>query len=126
LEYESIAFSKSPDRTAIHSSSELQNFETTTTQLSQDQLDGSLVFEEELQMYQSQSPEYERDRPLRAWIEAKATLWGYSNNPVMRLLIWIDEIVAKIENLIIKLWKGLIGFPKRLIQFMRYGKKRWK
>jgi hypothetical protein len=44
----------------------------------------------------------------------------------MRLLIWIDEIVAKIENLIIKLWKGLIGFPKRLIQFMRYGKKRWK
>ncbi len=124
LEYESIAFSKSPDRTAIHSSSELQNFETTTTQISQDQLEGSLVFEEELQMYQSQSSQYESDRPLRAWIEAKATLWGYSNNPVMRLLIWIDAIVAKIENLIVKLWKGLISFPKHLIKFIRYGKKR--
>ena len=122
LEHESIAFSKSPDRTAIHSSSELQNFETTTTQISQDQLEGSLVFEEELLMYQSQSSD--SDRPLRAWIEAKATLWGYSNNPVMRLLIWIDAIVAKIEDLIIKLWKGLIGFPKRLIKFIRYRKFR--
>ncbi len=122
LEYESIAFSKSPDRTAIHSSSELQNFETTTTQISQDQLEGSLVFEEELQMYQSQSAN--RDRPLRAWIETKANLWGYSNNPVMRLLIWLDAIIAKIEDLMIKLWKGLINFPKRSINFIRYGKFR--
>ncbi|WP_201320354.1 hypothetical protein [Pseudanabaena sp. lw0831] len=124
LEYESIAFSKSPDRTAIHSSSELQNFETTTTQISQDQLEGSLVFEEELLMYQSQSSDSDSDRPLRAWIETKANLWGYANNPVMRLLIWIDAIVVKIENLIIKLWKGLINFPKRLINFIRYGKFR--
>ncbi len=124
LEYESIAFSKSPDRTAIHSSSELQNFETTTTQISQDQLESSLVFDEELHMYQPQSPEYESDRPLRAWIEAKATLWGYSNNPVMRLLLWIDAIVAKTENMIIKLWRRLINFPKRLINSIRYGKFR--
>jgi hypothetical protein len=122
LEYESIAFSKSPDRTAIHSSSELQNFETTTTQMSQDQLEGSLFFEDELLMYQSQSSDSDRDRPLRAWIEAKATLWGYSDNSVMRLLVLIDAIVVKIEDLIIKLWKGLISFPRRLINFMRYGK----
>jgi hypothetical protein len=43
---------------------------------------------------------------------------------VMRLLIWIDAIVAKIENLIIELWKRLISFPRRLIKFMRYGKRR--
>lgn len=122
LEYESVAFSKSPDRTAIHSSSELQNFETTTTQISQDQLEGSLVFEEELLMYQSRSSD--SDRPLRAWIESKVNLRGYSNNPVMILLIRIDAIVVKIENLIIKLWKGLISFPKRLIKFIRYGKFR--
>ncbi|WP_146048679.1 hypothetical protein [Pseudanabaena sp. BC1403] len=124
LEYESISFSKSPDRTAIHSSSELQNFETTTTQISQDQLESSLVFEEELQMYQSQSSDRDSDRPLRAWIETKANLWGYSNNPVMIFLLWIDAIVVKIENSIIKLWKGLISFPKRLIYFIRYGKSR--
>ena len=35
-----------------------------------------------------------------------------------------DAIVAKIENLIIKLWKGLISFPKRLINSIRYGKFR--
>ena len=122
LEYESVAFSKSPDRTVIHSSSELQNFETTTTQISQDQLEGSLVFEEELLMYQSQNSD--SDRPLRAWIESKVNLRGYSNNPVMILLIQIDAIVVKIENLIIKLWKGLISFPKRLIKFIRYGKFR--
>ena len=124
LEYESIAFSKSPDHAAIHSSSELQNFETTTTQISQDQLESSLIFEEELQMYQSQSSDRDSDRPLRAWIETKANLWGYSNNPVMIFLLWIDAIVVKIENLIIKLWKGLISFPKRLIYFIRYGKSR--
>ena len=124
LEYESIAFNKSPDRTAIHSSSELQHFETTTTQISQDQIEGSLIFEEELLMYQSQRADSESDRPLRAWIEAKATLWGYSNNPVTRLIFWIDAIVVRIENLIIKLWKGLISFPKRLINFIRYGKFR--
>ena len=124
LEYESIAFSKSPDRIAIHSSGELENFETTTTQISQDQLEGSLVFEEELLNYQQQSSETDSDRPLRAWIENKANIGGRSSNPLIRLLLWLDEIVLKIEDLIIKLWKGLISFPKRLINFMRFGKKR--
>jgi len=124
LEYESIAFSKSPDRVAIHSSGELENFETTTTQISQDQLEGSLVFEEELLSYQRQSSDAESDRPLRAWIENKANIGGRSSNPLIRLMLWLDEIVLKIENFIIKLWKGLIGFPKCLINFMRFGKKR--
>jgi hypothetical protein len=123
LEYESIAFSKSPDRSAIHSSGELQNFETTTTQISQDQLEGSLVFEEELLLSEQQREDTESDRPLRAWIEAKATLWGYSNNPVMKVILWIDSIILKIENLIIKLWKGFVSFPKHLLHFIRYGKK---
>ena len=124
LEYESIAFSKSPDRVAIHSSGELENFETTTTQISQDQLNGSLVFEEELLRYQQQSSDTDSDRPLRAWIENKANIGGRSNNPVIRLLLWLDEIVLKIEDLLIKFWKGLMRFPKRLINFMRFGKKR--
>ncbi len=124
LEYESIAFSKSPDRITIHSSGELENFETTTTQISQDQLDGSLVFEEELLIYQQQSFETDSDRPLRAWIENKANIGGRSNNPLIRFLLWLDEIVLKIEDLLIKFWKGLMRFPKRLINFMRFGKKR--
>ncbi|OYQ63795.1 hypothetical protein B9G53_15055, partial [Pseudanabaena sp. SR411] len=123
LEYESVAFSKSPDRIAIHSSGELENFETTTTQISQDQLEGSLVFEEELLNYQQRS-DTDSDRPLRAWIENKANIGGRSNNPVIRLLLWLDEIVLKIEDLLIKFWKGLMRFPKRLINFMRFGKKR--
>ncbi|PZO44513.1 MAG: hypothetical protein DCF19_01835 [Pseudanabaena frigida] len=124
LEYESQAFTKSPDKDAIHSSGELQNFETTTTQISQERLDGSLIFEEELLMYQQQNAESESDRPLRAWIEAKASIMGYAYNPVMTVILWIDEIVLKIENLIITLWKGLINCPKRLIHFIRYGKRR--
>jgi len=124
LEYESIAFSKSPDRTAIHSSGELQNFETTTTQINQDQLEGSLVFEEEVMLYQQQSSYTEKERPLRAWIEAKATLLGYVYNPVMTVILWIDVIILKLENLIIYIWKGLISFPKRFINLIRYGKKR--
>ena len=124
LEYESIAFSKSPDRIAIHSSGELENFETTTTQISQDQLEGSLIFEKDLLSYQQQTSDAESDRPLRAWIENKANIGGSSHNPLIRLLLWLDQIVLKIEDLIIKLWKGLMHFPKRLINFMRFGKKR--
>ncbi|PZV15514.1 MAG: hypothetical protein DCF20_10570 [Pseudanabaena sp.] len=124
LEYESIAFSKSPDRTAINSSGELQNFETTTTQISQTRLEGSLIFEEEALMYEQQHSDNENDRPLRAWIEAKATILGYAYNPVMTLILWIDAIILKIENLVINLLKGLISLPKRLIKFMRHGKKR--
>ena len=125
LEYESIAFSKSPDRITIHSSGELENFETTTTQISQDQLEGSLVFEEELLSCQRQSfVENNSDRPLRAWIENKANIGGRSSNPLIRFLLWLDEIVLKIEDLLIKFWKGLMRFPKRLINFMRFGKKR--
>ncbi len=122
LEYESHAFTKSPDKDAIHSSGELQNFETTTTQISQDRLDGSLIFEEALLMHQQENPESESDRPLRAWIEAKASIMGYAYNPVMTVILWVDAIVLKLEDLIIKFWKGLINFPKRLINFIRYGK----
>ncbi len=123
-EHESIAFSKSPDRTAIHSSGELQNFETTTTQISQNRLDGSLVFEEELLEIQQKISETESDRPLRAWIEANATILGYVYNPVMTVVLWIDAIVLKIEDLIISFWQGLLNFPKRLIHFIRHGKRR--
>ncbi|MFN5863008.1 MAG: hypothetical protein ACK451_13715, partial [Pseudanabaena sp.] len=68
MEYESQAFTKSQDMTAINSSGELQSFETTTTQISQDRLKGSLLFEEELLAYQGSSSETENERPLRAWI----------------------------------------------------------
>ncbi|MCY7333161.1 MAG: hypothetical protein LH649_11000 [Pseudanabaena sp. CAN_BIN31] len=121
-EHESIAFSKSPDRNIIHSSGELQNFETTTTQISQDRLDGSLVFIEELLGIQQKISEIKSDRPLRAWIEVNATILGYVYNPVMTVVLWIDTIVLKIEDLMIGFWQGLINFPKRLIYFIRYGK----
>ncbi|WP_055076061.1 hypothetical protein [Pseudanabaena sp. 'Roaring Creek'] len=123
LEYESIAFSKSPDRQAIHSSGELQNSETTTTQISQDRLVGNLVFEEELLDLQQSNSDQESDRPLKAWIEANASLLGYVYNPVMTVIFWVDAIVLKIENLIIGFWRGLLNFPKRLIRFIRYGKR---
>jgi len=123
LEYESIAFSKSPDRITIHSSGELQNFETTTTQISQDRLEGSLVFVENFLDIQQEISDSESDRPLRAWIEAQATILGYTYNPVMTVVFWIDVIVLKVENVIINLWKGLISFPKRLIHSIRYGNK---
>ncbi|ELS33308.1 MULTISPECIES: hypothetical protein [Pseudanabaena] len=123
LEYESIAFNKSPDRQAIHSSGELQNSETTTTQISQDRLVGNLVFEEELLDLQQSNSDPESDRPLKAWIEANASLLGYVYNPVMTVIFWVDAIVLKIENLIIGFWRGLISFPKRLIRFIRYGRR---
>jgi hypothetical protein len=120
LEYESVAFTQSTRPNAIHSSGELQSFETTTSQISQDHLEKSLVFEEELLM--TQQDKAESDRPLKAWIEANATILGYAYNPVMTVILWIDAIVLKIENLIIAIWKGLISFPKRLLHFIRYGK----
>jgi hypothetical protein len=123
LEYEAISYSKSPDRHIIHSSGELQNFETTTSQISQDQLQGGLFAEEEDLIYQlPNAMSSESDRPLRAWIEANSTILGYVYNPVMAVVYGIDAIVLKVENLMIKFWKGLIGFPKRLIHFIRYGK----
>ena len=126
MEYESQAFTKSQDMTAINSSGELQSFETTTTQISQDRLKGSLLFEEELLAYQGSSSETENERPLRAWIEAKATLLGYVYNPVMTVVFWLDAIILKIENFFIGLWKGLVSFPNQLINFIRYGKRKSK
>lgn len=123
LEYESHSFNKSPDRNTIHSSGELQNFETTTTQISKELLEGSLIFEEESLAYQGSSSDTESERPLRAWIEANATLLGYVYNPVMTVVFWLDAIILKIENFFIGLWKGFISFPKRLINFIRYGNK---
>lgn len=128
LEYESIAFSKSPDRHVIHSSGELQHFETTTTQISQDRLDGSLVFDDdEFRLYQKkQEPDIDGERPLRAWIEARATILGYAYNPVMTVILWVDAVILKIEDWIIAIWKGLINFPKKFFKFVRYGKKKSK
>ncbi len=126
LEYESQAFTKSKDMAAINSSGELQSFETTTTQISQDRLEGSLLFEEELLAYQGSSPDTENERPLRAWIEAKASLLGYVYNPVMTVIFWLDAIILKIENFFIGFWKGLVNFPKRLIKFIRYGNRQSK
>ncbi len=126
LEYESHAFHKSPDKIAMHSSGELQNFETTTSQISQERLDGSLVFEEELLMYRQSSAETGDERPLRAWIEANATIMGYAYNPVMTIILWVDTIIVKIEDLMITFWKGLINFPKRLIYFIRHGNREQK
>ncbi len=124
LEYESHAFTKSQEMIAINSSGDLQSFETTTTQISQDLLEGSLLFEEELLAYQGSSPETENERPLRAWIEAKATLLGYVYNPVMTVIFWLDTIILKIENFFISLWKRLISFPQGLIRFIRYGNRK--
>ena len=126
LEYESHAFHKSPDKIAIHSSGELQNFETTTSQISQDRIDGSLIFEEELLMYQQSASETGDERPLRAWIEANATIMGYAYNPVMTIVLWVDTIIVKIEDLMITFWKGLINFPKRFVYFIRYGNREQK
>jgi len=126
LEYESYAFTKSQDMTAINSSGELQSFETTTTQISQDRIEGSLLFEEETLAYQNSTSDTENERPLRAWIEAKATLLGYVYNPVMTVIFWLDAIILKIENFFIRLWKGLINLPKRLVDFIRYGNKQSK
>jgi len=126
LEYESLAFYKSPDKIAIHSSGELQNFETTTSQMSQDRLDGSLIFEEKLSMYQQSASETGDERPLRAWIEANATIMGYAYNPVMTIILWVDTIIVKIEDLMITFWKELINFPKRLIYFIFYGNREQK
>ena len=121
LEYESYAFSRSPDRDAMHSSGELQNFETTTTQISEDRVEGGLMFEEELLINQQEV--LASDRPLRAWIEANVTILGYVYNPVMTVVLWADAIVVKIEDLVIAFWQRLINFPKRLIYFIRYGNK---
>ncbi len=126
LEYESHAFNKSSDMAAINSSGELQNFETTTSQISQDQLQQSLIYEEGLLMYQQATTKSEGDRPLRAWIEANASIMGYAYNPVMTVILWVDAIVVKIEDLLIIFWKGLIDFPKRLIHSIRYGNKSQK
>ena len=110
----------------INSSGELQNFETTTTQISQDRLEGGLLFggefEEEL-LYQEQNTGADSDRPLRAWIEANATILGYTYNPVMTVILWIDAIVLKLENGFIALWRAVVNFPKRLLHFIRYGSK---
>jgi hypothetical protein len=126
LEYESHAFTKSQDMTAINSSGELQSFETTTTQISQDRIEGSLLFEEETLAYQNSTSDTENERPLRAWIEAKATLLGYVYNPVMTVIFWLDAIILKIENFFIRLWKGLINLPKRLVDFIRFGNRKPK
>jgi hypothetical protein len=128
LEYESIAFSKSPDRYVIHSSGELQYFETTTTQISQDRLDGSLVFDDdEFKLYQKkQEPDIDGERPLRAWIDARASILGYAYNPIMTVILWVDAVILKIEDWIIAIWKGLINFPKNFFKFVRYGKKKSK
>lgn len=128
LEYESHAFAKSPDMGVLNSSGELQNFETTTTKISQDRLEGSLLFggefekefKEEL-LCQEQNAGANSDRPLRAWIEANATILGYTYNPVMTVILWIDAIVLKLENGFIALWRAVVNFPKRLLHFIRYG-----
>jgi hypothetical protein len=129
LEYESHAFTKSPDMGVLNSSGELQNFETTTTQISQDRLEGSLLFGEEFEfeeelLYQNQNPDSNSDRPLRAWIEANATILGYTYNPVMTVILWIDAIVLKLENMVIAFWRAVVNFPKRLFRFIRYGNRR--
>ena len=127
LEYESHAFTKSPDMGVLNSSGELQNFETTTTQISQDRLEGSLLFGEDFDeelLYQEQNPDPNSDRPLRAWIEANATILGYTYNPVMTVILWIDVIVLKLENMVIAFWRAVVNFPKRLLHFIRYGNRR--
>ncbi len=130
LEYESHAFAKSSDMGVLNSTGELQNFETTTSQISQDRLEGSLLFggefgkefEEEL-LYQKQNSGANSDRPLRAWIEANVTILGYTYNPVMTVILWIDAIVLKLENVVISFWRAVINFPKRLLHSIRYGNK---
>jgi hypothetical protein len=74
-------------------------------------------------MYQQSTTKSENDRPLRAWIEANASIMGYAYNPVMTVILWVDAIVVKIEDLLIIFWKGLINLPKRLIRAIRYGNK---
>lgn len=118
LEYESPAFNRSmnvSNPAAINSSGDLQNFETTTSKIYQERLDGSLYFTDE-ETYQSETPT--SDRPLKAWLEAKATLWGYASNPVMDAIFWLDQFILKFENLLIALWKKWVRLIK-LIFTMR-------
>ena len=126
VEYESVAFTQSSKYNTLHSSGDLQSFETTTTQISQDRLDGSLVFDDYKQDVLSNSPQNiddpERDRPLRAWIEAKANLVGRRYSPVMVIVFWLDRVMLKMENLAIALWQSVNKFPKRLINLIRYGR----
>lgn len=115
LEYESPAFTKSmnvSNPAAINSSGELQNCETTTSQIYQDRLDGSLYFTEE-EVAQSKMPN--SDRPLRAWLEAKATLWGYAANPVMDAIFWLDQVILKCENFIIAFWQKCVRLIKSIL-----------
>lgn len=115
LEYESPAFMKSmnvDNPAAINSSGELQNCETTTSQIYQDRLDGSLYFTEE---EEAQSKMPNSDRPLRAWLEAKATLWGYAANPVMDAIFWLDQVILKCENFIIAFWQRCVRLIKSIL-----------
>jgi hypothetical protein len=114
LEYESPAFTRSMNLSnpaAINSSGDLQNFETTTSQIYQERLDGSLYFNDE---ETSQSENSTSDRPLRAWLEAKATLWGYASNPVMDTIFWLDQVILKFENLLIAFWRKWVKFINSL------------
>ncbi len=126
IEYESVAFTQSSKYGAIHSSGDLQNFETTTTKISQDRLDGSLIFDDYEQDVLSNLPQdlgdRQSDRPLRAWIEARANLVGRRYSPVMVFVFWLDTAMLKMENLAIALWQSLVNFPRRLINLIRHGK----
>ncbi|MDX2254799.1 MAG: hypothetical protein NW214_04720 [Pseudanabaenaceae cyanobacterium bins.39] len=101
LEYESLAFTRSTEyilqNRQLNSSGELQNSETTTTQIHQHWEEDALIFESSFDI----TTEDTSERPLRAWIEAQASVLGYAYNPVMRVVFWVDAIVLRLENLAI-------------------------
>ncbi|MFN3927116.1 MAG: hypothetical protein ACK4QL_07290 [Pseudanabaenaceae cyanobacterium] len=52
---------------------------------------------------------------MRAWIETQAIPLGYAESPVMKFLLWLDKIIAKIEQWFIKLWEWLVNLFLKFI-----------
>jgi hypothetical protein len=53
-----------------------------------------------------QNLEYHQD-----WIEAESEDIGYSKSPIAKILIWLDRLVLRIENWLIKTWRAITNHP---------------
>jgi len=45
------------------------------------------------------------DSPLHAWIEIPATSLGYAYSPLVNFLLWLDQLIARLEEYFIRLWR---------------------
>lgn len=56
------------------------------------------------------SPKSNRDLEYYPdWIDAIAEDVGYERSPLSKILIWLDRIIAKIENWLIKIWNSIVN-----------------